>query len=108
GALRSLGVGVGDRVVLVLLDGPEFAHAFFGAIKIGAVPIPTNTLLNPADYEFILDDSGATVAVVSEPLVSSLEAIRPRLRFLKHLIVIGRPKAGQLAWSELLESAGTE
>src|SRR5687767_11366769 len=44
-ALRdTLGVQPGERVVLLLLDTPAFAAAFFGAIKIGAVPIPTNTL----------------------------------------------------------------
>ena len=108
GALRSLGVGVGDRVLLLLLDGPEFAYVFFGAIRIGAVPVPTNTLLQPADYEFILDDSGATVAVASESLAPSLEAIRPGWRFLKHLVVVGKPKPKQLAWSELLQSGGSE
>ena len=35
--------------------------AFFGAIKIGAVPIPTNTLWTTADYEFVLHDSRARV-----------------------------------------------
>ena len=44
-ALRSrCDVRPEERVALLLLDGPEFAYAFFGAIKIGAVAIPTNTL----------------------------------------------------------------
>src|SRR5438045_8800519 len=38
-----------ERVVLLLLDTPAFHVAFFGAIKVGAVPIPTNTLWKPAD-----------------------------------------------------------
>src|SRR2546422_2987909 len=48
-ALRRLGVGMGDRVLLLLPDVPEFAYGFWGAIKLGAVPIPTNTLLTPRD-----------------------------------------------------------
>ena len=48
-ALRGLGVRPEDRVLLLLLDGPEFAYGFFGAIKIGAVPVPLNTLWKPAD-----------------------------------------------------------
>ena len=52
-ALRdSLGVRLEERVLLLLLDTPEFAYAFFGAMKIGAVPIPTNTLWKSADYEY--------------------------------------------------------
>ena len=43
-ALRSqLGVRPEERIVLLMLDGPEMIAAFFGAIKIGAVPVPLNT-----------------------------------------------------------------
>src|SRR5438105_1365666 len=53
-ALRDLlGVRPEERVLLLLLDTPEFAYAFFGAIKIGAVPIPTNTLLKAPDYQYL-------------------------------------------------------
>jgi len=44
--------------------------AFWGALKIGAVPVPTNTLLKPRDYEYILRDSGATVVIAGESLVA--------------------------------------
>jgi len=46
-ALRSLGVRPEERVLLVLLDTPEFLYCFFGAIKIGAVPVPINTQYKP-------------------------------------------------------------
>jgi len=48
-ALRELGIQIEQRVVIVCLDSPAFVYAFFGAIKIGAVPVPTNTLLTPRD-----------------------------------------------------------
>ena len=51
------------------LDGPEFAISFFGAIKIGAVPVPVNTLLKPADYQYILNNARARVAVSRDELV---------------------------------------
>jgi len=68
-----------ERVVLLLVDGPEFIYTFFGAVKIGAVPIPTSTLWKPADYEYVLNDSRARVIVISEALLPSL-AIMPKLR----------------------------
>ena len=78
-------VRIEERVVLLLLDGPEFIYTFFGAIKIGAVPIPTSTLWKPSDYEYVLNDSRARVAIVSEALLPQLEAVpRERLRYLKH------------------------
>src|SRR5215212_2053146 len=76
-ALRRLGVTIEQRVLLLLLDSPEFVYAFFGAMKIGAVPIPTNTNMRPEDYHYFLADSRAVVAVVSEPLLPLVESLPP-------------------------------
>src|SRR6266571_4127695 len=101
-ALRRIGVRMEQRVLLLLPDCPEFVYAFWGALKIGAVPIPTNTLLKPRDYEYILNDSRATVVIAGEPLVAAVEEVRPRLPDLTHVVVVGRPAAGQLAYGELV------
>ncbi len=88
-ALLKLGVQMEERVMLLLLDSPEFVASFFGAIRIGAAPIPTNTLLRPADYEYLLNDSRATTLIVSEPLWANIEPIRANLKWLKHIVVAG-------------------
>ena len=87
-ALRQLGVRIEERVLLLLLDTPEFAVSFFGAIKIGAVPVPVNTLLKTSDYHYILHNSRARVAVVSEALYPQLQGWE-KLRYLQHVIVVG-------------------
>ena len=88
--LRTLGVRIEERILLLLQDTPEFAASFFGAIKIGAVPVPVNTLLKPADYEYLLNDTRACVAIVSDSLFPVLQGIpRARLRFLKALVIVG-------------------
>jgi benzoate-CoA ligase family protein len=87
-AFRQLGVRMEDRVVLVLLDSPEFVYAFWGAIKIGAVPVPTNTLLTPRDYEYVLDDSRAEVVVVDGSLLERLEPVWAGARYLRHVVVV--------------------
>ena len=109
-ALREqLGVRIEERVVLLLLDGPEFVYAFWGAMKIGAVPIPTNTLFKPQDYEYILNDSRARVAIVSEALMPQLQAIPPeRLRYLKEVVVVGAAPAGTTAFADLIAGASAE
>ena len=58
-AFRSLGLAPEQRVVLVLHDSPAFYAAFLGAIKIGGIPVPVNTLLRQADYAYLLQDSRA-------------------------------------------------
>jgi benzoate-CoA ligase len=101
-ALRSLGVEMEDRVALLLLDCPEFVAAFFGAIKIGAVPIPMNTMLRPADYEYMLQDSRAKVLVVHESLWDPLRSIRDLFRHLHNIVVVGRAGQGLIAYQELV------
>jgi len=86
-ALRGLGLDIEQRVMLLLLDGPDFVRSFFGAIKIGAVPVPTNTLFVADDYEYLLNDSRAPVLIVSAPLLNLIEPIRARLHHLRHLVV---------------------
>jgi len=101
-ALRRLGVHREQRVVLLLHDSPQFVWSFWGALKIGAVPIPTNTLLTPRDYEYMLRDSRAEVAIVSEPLAPALAAARPRAPALRHIVVVGRASAADLSYDDLV------
>ena len=105
--LRSLGVRIEERVLLLLLDTPEFAVSFFGAIKIGAVPVPVNTLLKPADYAYLLNNSRARVAIVSESLLSLIDATpRHELRYLERIVVIGDgPGAGPVTFAELTQKS---
>ncbi len=107
-ALKGLGLRREERVMLLLPDSPELVCCFFGAIRIGAVPIPTNTLLVPADYEYLLNDSRARVLVVSEQLLSRIEPIRHRLVHVEHIVVVGQPVEGRLCYRELLNAASTE
>ena len=89
-ALRGIGVRPEDRVLLLLLDGPEFVYSFFGAIKIGAVPVPLNTLWKPADYQYVIRDSRAAVLIVSAELLADVERIPDAdRRSLRHIIVVG-------------------
>ncbi len=87
-ALLALGVRAEERVLLLLLDTPEFLYSFFGAIKIGAVAVPVNTQAKPQDYEYILNDCRARVALVSEPLLPHLQSIpKEELRYLQETVV---------------------
>src|SRR5580765_8266081 len=93
-ALRRLGVRPEERVLLLLLDGPEFVYSFFGAIKVGAVPIPLNTLWKPADYQHVIGDSRASVLVVSAELLPVIDGILAGAqRWLRDTIVVGGTEA---------------
>jgi benzoate-CoA ligase len=97
-----------NRVLMAVLDGPEFVATFFGAIKLGAVPIPVNTNLMTRDYAYFLNDSRAKVAVVSEALAPLFREARPELRHLRHLVVVGEPGPEELGWKALVADASDE
>jgi benzoate-CoA ligase len=98
GALLQLDVRPEERVAFLLPDSPAWAYVFFGAMKIGAVAVPLNTLLAPKDYEYLLNDCRARVLVVHDSLWGQICPIRDRLRYLKHVIVTGTSgSAGPLA-----------
>ena len=88
-ALRSLGVGMEQRVMLLLLDTVRFPALFLGAIKIGAVPVPVSTLLTAEDCDYLLRDSRARVVVVSAALYEKIAPILPGQPFLEHVGVDG-------------------
>jgi len=88
-ALAELGVEVEHRVVLVLNDSPAFAAAFWGVTKLGAVAVPINTLMSPAEYEFILTDSDARVVIVDTAVAGRVLAVRHRCPSLRAVVVVG-------------------
>jgi benzoate-CoA ligase family protein len=108
-ALRRLGVRRGERVLLVLQDTPEFLYLFFGAIKIGAEAVPTNTLLKPREYEYLLNDSRASVVLVSEALWPQLRSIpRERVSHLREIVVAGASHPLHLCLAELMDTASPQ
>src|SRR5215510_14610752 len=58
-ALLALEIEREDRVLMILNDTPAFPTAFFGAMRIGAVPVPVNPLYKAADYRYFVEDSYA-------------------------------------------------
>jgi benzoate-CoA ligase len=72
GALAAMGVLPEQRVALVMVDSADWIAAFLGAIKLGAVPVPLNTNLTPADYAYMLRDMRARAVIVSESVASKI------------------------------------
>lgn len=93
-ALLDLGVDMEQRVALLLLDSPQFAAGFFGAIKIGAVPVPLNTTLRPNDYVYMLNDSRARVLLIHSVVWSQIQQILPELKYVRHIVVVGLEQNG--------------
>ncbi len=106
-ALQGLGMHREQRVLLCLQDGIDFPTAFLGAIKAGMVPVPVNTLLAPADYAYMLEDSRAPMLVISEPLLAQFQPILGQAPFLKRVLVSGTmaPPPGMRSLGEVLAAS---
>ena len=101
-AFRSLGVEIENRVMILMPDRPEFFYSYLGAMKIGAVPVPVNTLALPKDYQYFLNNSRAKVLVVSVDLLPKVQEVKSELSFLKHIVVVGPTPAGMLSFDALV------
>ena len=71
--LRNLDVKVGDRVLIRLPNSLEYPIAFLGAMKMGAIAVPTSTLLTAEEVAYLAKDSGATVLVTDAPAWQAME-----------------------------------
>jgi len=78
-ALRALGVLPGDRVLLLLRDGPELAAAWLGAVHAGAVAVGLNSKLAEADYRHMVEDSGARLVIAEDVLLPVLGELAAEL-----------------------------
>ncbi|MBN2239802.1 MAG: benzoate-CoA ligase family protein [Dehalococcoidales bacterium] len=104
-ALKDLGVEMENRVMILLPDSPEFLYTYFGAMKIGAVPVPVNTLASSSDYLYFLNNSRAKVLLVSPDMIEKITPIKEELKFLRHIIVAGQESDGYLNYDELVSGA---
>ncbi len=93
--LRDLGLRIEDRVLLLLLDTPEFAHAYFGVLRAGCVAVPANTWLRPDDYAYYLEYARPRAVIVDAEVYPQLEPVWRDAPYPPHVIVVDR--SGQRA-----------
>jgi benzoate-CoA ligase family protein len=78
-ALRIMGVEPGDRVILVLNDTPAFPISFFGAIRVGAIPVPVNPQYRDQDYRFLAEDTAARFIMADAVHLEKLRKVIDRV-----------------------------
>ena len=95
-ALRAQGFALESRVLIAMLDTPDWPVVFLGCILAGVVPVAVNTLLTTADFEFILRDSRAQGLVVSKLLLAAFEPLIGNIDTLKTIVVADGSKTVDL------------
>lgn len=100
-AMRSRGVGVGDRIAIQLQNTVEFARAFVAITKAGGIAVPVNTRLAPGEIAYILADSAPKAVFVSDETRELFERAAADAKGVMR-IAAGAPKDGEHAIADLV------
>ena len=107
-AMLELGVRRGERVLFALDDSPELIAGFLGAIRIGAIPIAANPGADARELAYLVNDSGARMAVVGEAVAARLRPYSELCRQLRRVAVIGAPEEPEVDWAKVVGEAPRE
>ena len=91
----DLGVGAGDRVVVVMANCPEVGITYAALWRAGAVPTPVLFLLTEDELRHVVQDSGAKAVVTTPEFLPKVRAAAPQLP----VVVVG--EGGTLSFAEL-------
>lgn len=92
--MRNLGVKPGDRVLIRLPNSLDYPVAFLGAMKMGAIAVPTSTLLTAEEVAYLANDSGAAVLVTDKAAWPSLAQKVAESPNLQHVLLSGEGTLG--------------
>ncbi|MBL03973.1 MAG: AMP-dependent synthetase, partial [Acidobacteria bacterium] len=108
-ALRALGLEQGDRFAIRSNNCPEYLVAFLAGLKIGCVPIPTNSLFRVWELEHILTNSGAKAVLTTGALLEPILEVQDRCPSVEHIITFDdHTAAGVRSFADLVQGHSTE
>jgi len=87
-ALYDLGVRPNDKVMLYIPNCPQFLIGYFGAQKVGAVPVPVSPIYTPHEIKYLINDSGAETVLCQDTNFRYIKEVFPET-CLKRAIVTG-------------------
>jgi fatty-acyl-CoA synthase len=107
GALSRRGVGSGDRVMILMLNRTEFVESVLAANLIGAIAVPINFRLTPAEIAFLVQDCEARVLITESVLAAVAAGVRNITSVIETIAVAGDAgDAGLLSYEDLVNEPG--
>jgi fatty-acyl-CoA synthase len=88
-ALSRRGVGFGDRVMILMLNRPEFVESVLAANMIGAIAVPLNFRLTAAEIAFLVEDCEGQVMITEAVLAPVATGVRNVQPLLDTIVVAG-------------------
>jgi len=78
-ALSAAAIGQGERVALYCPNVVEFVISYLGVVKAGAVVVPVNLLIQPAEIRYVLEDADVRGVIYHAALAEKVAAVRSQL-----------------------------
>jgi fatty-acyl-CoA synthase len=106
-ALSRRGVGFGDRVMILMLNRTEFVESVLAANMLGAIAVPLNFRLTPAEIAFLVEDCEAGVMIteaVLAPVATGVRDIQPLLDMI--IVAAGSTDDGVFGYEDLINEPG--
>ena len=101
-ALQKLGVRPGDRVAYIAPNTHAQLESFYAVPQIGAIVVPINYRLTPADFTYLIQHSGAKVVCAHSDYLDAVDSIRGELPDVQAFVALESPRAGWLDYEALL------
>jgi fatty-acyl-CoA synthase len=105
--LNRRGVGFGDRVMILMLNRTEFVESVLAVNMLGAIAVPLNFRLTPAEIAFLVEDCEARVMItepVLAPVATGVRDIQPLLDTI--ILAAGSTEDGVLGYEDLINETG--
>ena len=103
-ALRELGVGQGDRILVMSRNCVQMLDSMWSAFKLGAVWVPANYRLTPPEIAWLGESSGARAVVYDDGFEAHVDAVGAASPTLETVIAIGVPRPGEHRFDDLVDA----
>ncbi len=108
-ALRSLGIGKGDRVIVQMPNCPEVYQSFQALYILGAVVVPINYMVGDAETAHIYKDTGAKAVIGTINFRQKIETCRKEAPHIEHIILIeDNCSGGALSFHDLVAQGSAD
>jgi len=104
--LKQKAVSKGDRIALYCINSVEFAIAYMGIIKAGAVVVPINLLQKASEISYVLDNAGVSGLIYHDSLQKTVDELKPQLKGEMFNICISQQAERATQWLEMLNNDG--
>jgi acyl-CoA synthetase (AMP-forming)/AMP-acid ligase II len=101
--IEECSVAKGGKVAIVSRNRSEYAVAFFGAARSGAVLVNVSVLYAADELAYVLGKADAEILFFEDRFREKVAEVRPRLAKLRRTVVIGAAEAGEMSFDALID-----